>query len=182
MLESAVYLCVDVQCGQRDTTCAADSSRIIAGFLVFSDSPFHFIYRIFDVGICAAIRSQCLYDHCRHINVGAGKSASMPQEPSLICASRLLIHALRAVGAGRIVVIVAGIQCNQCKCCAVVAPARNAGAAVLLKQRFNKVVDRAVGPVNFVASSPSAVSARMTGILGMLGLRIALSSLVALRS
>ena len=59
MLESAVYLCVDVQCGQRDNDlCGGFGAAIIAGFLVFSRQPFHrLIYRSLNSGIRAAIRS-----------------------------------------------------------------------------------------------------------------------------
>ena len=176
MLESAVYLCVDVQCGQRDNDlCGGFGAAIIAGFLVFSRQPFHrLIYRIFDVGICAAIRSQCLYDHCRHINVGAGEICiDAPCTIIDLCITQALDPRIARSCAGRIVVIVAGIQCNQCKCRAVVALLGNTvGAAVLLKQRFNKVVDRAVGAGELRRIlTERGQRQNDAGILGMLGLR-----------
>ena len=176
MLESAVYLCVDVQCGQRDNDlCGGFGAAIIAGFLVFSRQPFHrLIYRIFDVGICAAIRSQCLYDHCRHINVGAGEICiDAPRAIADLRVKQAIDPRIACSCAGRIVVIVAGIQCNQCKCRAVVALLGNAvGAAVLLKQRFNKVVDCAVGAGELRRIlTERGQRQNDAGILGMLGLR-----------
>ena len=176
MLESAVYLCVDVQCGQRDNDlCGGFGAVIIAGFLVFSRQPFHrLIYRIFDVGICAAIRSQCLYDHCRHINVGAGEICiDAPRATADLRVKQAIDPRIACSCAGRIVVIVAGIQCNQCKCRAVVALLGNAvGAAVLLKQRFNKVINRAVGAGELRRIlTERGQRQNDAGILGMLGLR-----------
>ena len=187
MLESAVYLCVDVQCGQRDNDlCGGFGAVIIAGFLVFSRQPFHrLIYRIFDVGICAAIRSQCLYDHCRHINVGAGEICiDAPRAIADLRVKQAIDPRIACSCAGRIVVIVAGIQCNQCKCRAVVALLGNAvGAAVLLKQRFNKVINRAVGALELRRIlTDRGQRQNNAGILGMLGLRLGVIELAVLRS
>ena len=176
MLESAVGLCINAKRRQRDNDlCGGFGAAIIAGFLVFSRQPFHrLIYRSLNSGIRAAIRSQCLYDHCRHINVGAGEICiDAPCTIIDLCITQALDPRIACSCAGRIVVIVAGIQCNQCKCRAVVALLGNAvGAAVLLKQRFNKVVDRAVGAGELRRIlTKRGQRQNDAGILGMLGLR-----------
>ena len=176
MLESAVGLCINAKRRQRDNDlCGGFGAAIIAGFLVFSRQPFHrLIYRSLNSGIRAAIRSQCLYDHCRHINVGAGEICiDAPCTIIDLCITQALDPRIACSCAGRIVVIVAGIQCNQCKCRAVVALLGNAvGAAVLLKQRFNKVVDRAVGAGELRRIlTERGQRQNDAGILGMLGLR-----------
>ena len=187
MLESAVGLCINAKRGQRDNDlCGGFGAAIIAGFLVFSRQPFHrLIYRIFDVGICAAIRSQCLYDHCRHINVGAGEICiDAPRAIADLRVKQAIDPRLACSCAGRIVVIVAGIQCNQCKCRAVVALLGNTvGAAVLLKQRFNKVVDRAVGAGELRRIlTERGQRQNDAGIFGVLGLRTGVIELAVLRS
>ena len=187
MLESVVGLCINAKRRQRDNDlCGGFGAVIIAGFLVFSRQPFHrLIYRIFDVGICAAIRSQCLYDHCRHINVGAGEICiDAPRATADLRVKQAIDPRIACSCAGRIVVIVAGIQCNQCKCRAVVALLGNTvGAAVLLKQRFNKVINRAVGAGELRRIlTERGQRQNDAGILGMLGLRTGWIELAVHRS
>ena len=177
MLESVVGLCINAKRRQRDNDlCGGFGAAIIADLLVFSRQPIQrLVNRRRDSGICAAIRSQCLYDHCRHINVGAGEiCVDAPRAIADLRVKQAIDPHIACSCAGRIVVIVAGIQCNQCKCRAVVALLGNAvGAAVLLKQRFNKVVDRAVGAGELRRIlTERGQRQNDAGILGMLGLRL----------
>ena len=187
ILESGIGLCVDLHGRQRNNNlCGGFGAAIIAGRLVFIGQPFQrLIYHSFGFGICAVIRGQCLYDHCRHINVGAGEICiDAPCTIIDLCITQALDPRIACSCAGRIVVIVAGIQCNQCKCRAVVALLGNTvGAAVLLKQRFNKVVDRAVGAGELRRIlTERGQRQNDAGILGMFGLRIGVIELAVHRS
>ena len=187
ILEVCFRPCVNAQRRQRDNDlCGGFRAAIIASFLVFNRQPFHrLIYRSLNSGICAAIRSQCLYDHCRHINVGAGEICiDAPRAIADLRVKQAIDPRIACSCAGRILVVAAGIQCNQCKCCAVVALLGNEIlAAALIEQRFYKIVDRTVGAGELRRILTERGQCQNdAGILGMLGLRIGVIELAVLRS
>ena len=123
VLESAVGLCITKR-GQRDNDlCGGFRAAIIAAQLILRGQPSNsLIHGILGICIGSVVRSQRLHDHCRRVNIIARMIAvDIPCAVGMLVGVKRLDPRFTRRIAGRILVVAAGIQCNQCKSCTIIS-------------------------------------------------------------
>ena len=124
ILEVCIRPCVNAQRRQRDNDlCGGFRAAIIAAQLILRGQPSNsLIHGILGICIGSVVRSQRLHDHCRRVNIIARMIAvDIPCAVGMLVGVKRLDPRFTRRIAGRILVVAAGIQCNQCKSCTIIS-------------------------------------------------------------
>ena len=124
ILEVCIRPCVNAQRRQRDNDLSSGfGASIIAAQPILRGQPSNsIIHGILGICIGSVVRSQRLHDHCRRVNIIARMIAvDIPCAVGMLVGVKRLDPRFTRRIAGRILVVAAGIQCNQCKSCTIIS-------------------------------------------------------------